>query len=290
MGDKQHNKREKTKRMFKDYIYLFIGAFIVALSFNLFLNPNGIASGGVSGFSTIIEYQFGIEAAITQWGLNIPLFITGFFLLGKQFGTKTAVGSVILPFFVYMTRNFTPLTDQLLLATIYGGVGIGIGLGMIFRGKASTGGTDLIAQIVHKYTGISLGFSLLFMDGLVVFTSGIVFGLERAMYALLSLYITSKTIDMVQMGLGYSKIAFIISGKQEEIGTAILNDVNRGLTIMNATGGYTGSERKILMVVFQQKEITKLKDIVRMIDPFAFVIVANAHEVLGKGFQSNETM
>lgn len=279
-------KMSKENHLIIEYGYLVLGSIVVALTFNLFLNPNGIAPGGVSGFSTIIEYKFGIEAAITQWALNIPLFIAGLILLGKKFGAKTALGSVILPFFVYLTRDVNPLTNQLLLASVYGGVGIGIGLGLVFRGKASTGGTDLAAQIVHKYTGVSLGVAVLFMDGLVVFTSGIVFGPERAMYALISLYITSKTIDLVQLGLGYTKMAFIISDKKEKVGQAIIHDLKRGVTIINGTGGYTGNERQILIVVFQQKETTKLKELVKIVDSSAFVIVTDANEVLGLGFKS----
>jgi len=271
----------------REYGYLTLGAIVVALSFNMFLNPNQIASGGVSGLSTIFEHQFGIEAAITQWVLNILLLIVGFIFLGGSFGIKTLVGSVILPLFVYLTRNITPITEQLLLASVYGGVGIGLGLGLVFRGKASTGGTDLLAQIFHKYTGISLGVAVLFMDGLVVITSGIAFGPERALYAFISLFITSKTIDIVQLGLGYAKIAFIISEQQEQIGQAILNDLDRGATLLKGAGLYTGHDREVLMVVFQQNEAIKLKEIVKSQDPTAFVIVTNANEVLGEGFKSH---
>lgn len=277
--------RNSVEKLIKEYLLLLVGSLIIALAFNLFLNPNGIASGGVSGLSTVIEYQFGIEAAYTQWALNIPLFIAGLIILGRHFGLKTAIGSVILPLFVYLTRNFEPLTDQLLLATIYGGLGIGLGLGLVFRGKSSTGGTDLASQIIHKYTGISLGLSVLLMDGFVVFTAGIVFGLEKAMFALISLFIVSKTIDIVQLGLSYSKIAYIISNEQEKIGKKILNDLDRGATILNATGGYTGEPRRILMVVFPQRDITKLKETVKSIDPNAFIIVTNTYEVLGEGFK-----
>ncbi|OEG00135.1 hypothetical protein BHF71_06315 [Vulcanibacillus modesticaldus] len=281
---KRHQVKE---RHLREYGLLISGSLIIALAFNLFLNPNGIAPGGVSGLSTIIEYKFGIEAAFTQWSLNIPLFIAGVIILGKRFGVKTATGSIILPMFVYLTRNLQPLTHQLLLAAVYGGLSVGIGLGLVFRGKASTGGTDLAAQIIHKFTGISLGVSVLVMDGLVVFTSGIVFGLENAMFALISLFITSKTIDMVQLGLNYSKLAYIISDKQEEISRAILSDLDRGVTILDGVGGYTREKRQVLMVVFQQKETTKLKEIVKLIDPLAFVIVTNTNEVLGEGFKNH---
>lgn len=272
---------------FIEYFYLVSGSFIVAIAFNMFLNPNGIAPGGVSGLSTIIQYKLGIEPAYTQWALNIPLFIAGVLILGKRFGIKTFVGSIVLPLFIFITKDLAPLTTSLLLASVYGGLGVGVGLGLVFRGKASTGGTDLAAQLLHKFTGISLGGAILVMDGIVVFTSGVVFGPENALYALISLFITSKTIDMVQIGLSYAKLALIISDHKEILGQAILQELDRGVTIVNATGGFTGNDKHILMVVFPQNEITKLKEIIRSVDPNAFVIVSNAHEVLGKGFKSH---
>ena len=291
--NQNENKNEEKSKKFTDnphvneYFYLISGSFIVAIAFNLFLNPNGIAPGGVSGLSTIIQFKFGIEPAYTQWALNIPLFIAGIFILGKRFGIKTFVGSIVLPFFIFITKDFAPLTSSLLLASVYGGLGVGIGLGLVFRGKASTGGTDLAAQLLHKFTGISLGGAILVMDGLVVFTAGVVFGPENALYALISLFITSKTIDMVQIGLSYAKVALIVSDNKEKLGQAILKELDRGVTIVNATGGFTGNDKHILMVVFPQNEITKLKEIIRSVDPDAFVIVSNAHEVLGKGFKSH---
>jgi len=288
MNQNRHNLNGPSKIVIlMEYFYIILGSLVIAATFNLFLNPNGIAPGGVSGLSTIFEHRFGIEAALTQWALNIPLFIAGLILLGKKFGSKTALGTVVLPFFVYMTRDLPPMTNQLLLASIYGGVGIGIGLGLVFRSKASTGGTDLAAQILHKYTGISLGVAVLLMDGLVVFISGVVFGPENAMFALISLYITSKTIDLVQLGLGYSKMAFIISDKQELIAKAIINDLKRGVTIINGTGGFTGHERQVIIAVFQQRETTKLKELIKRIDSLAFIIVSDANEVLGQGFKTH---
>jgi len=277
----------KRYHFIQEYSYLIIGSLAIAFAFNIFLNPNGIAPGGVSGLSTIIQYKFGIEPAITQWALNIPLFIAGIILLGKKFGIKTVVGSVVLPFFVLLTKNVQPITHSALLASVYGGVLVGIGLGFVFRGKASTGGTDLAAQILHKYTGISLGVAVLAMDGLVVFTSGIVFGPENALYALISLFLTSKTIDLVQIGLGYSKLAFIISDEQEKIGQVILHDLDRGATILNGKGAYTGARRDILMVVFDQKETIRLKEVIKSVDSSAFVIVTDTHEVLGEGFRAH---
>ncbi|WP_203553925.1 YitT family protein [Bacillus sp. B15-48] len=269
-----------------EYIYTLIGAALVALAFNLFLLPNQIASGGVSGISIILANVLGWEPAFVQWSLNIPLFISGVLLLGgRQYGMKTLAGTLFLPFIVYLTNNMDPWTTDPLLAALFGGMGAGLGLGIVFRGKGSTGGTDLAAQILNKYTGLSLGTSIAIIDGLIVLSAAIVFDIERGLYALIGLYVTSKTIDLVQIGIGRSKMTMVITCKQEEVREAILHKIDRGMTKLTAYGGYTDQERPILMCVVDQTEFTKLKQIVKSIDPNAFIIVTDASEVLGEGFK-----
>jgi uncharacterized membrane-anchored protein YitT (DUF2179 family) len=268
-----------------EMVLLLTGSLLIAISFNLFLSPNGIASGGVSGISIIVQHVFGTEPALTQWALNIPLFLLGLWLLGGQFGVKTAVGSVLLPLLVLLTRDLPTLTDNLLLASIYGGILVGAGLGLVFRGKGSTGGLDLAAQLIHKFTGISLGLCVAMLDGLVILTAGLVLSPEKALYALIGLFVTGKTINIVQIGLSYSKVAFIISDHMEAIRQAVLKDLDRGLTMLQATGGYTGENRTVLMVVVGQTEVSRLKELVRTTDPGAFVILSDTNEVLGQGFK-----
>lgn len=284
----QKNKRNLTynskREMLKEYIYVMIGAAIVAITFNVFLLPNRVASGGVSGISTILDAVVGWEPAYVQWAFNIPLFIAGVVFLGKQFGAKTLAGTIFLPFVVFLTKDFGAWTNDPLLASLFGGIGVGLGLGIVFRGKASTGGTDLAAQIINKYTGMSLGTCVAIIDGLIVLTAAIVFDIERGLYALLALYVTSKTIDLVQVGLGRTKMTMIITEKQYEVREGILNKIDRGVTKLTAYGGYTDNERPILMCVVDQTEFTKLKQLVKSIDPTAFIIVTDASEVLGEGF------
>lgn len=268
-----------------EYGMLLLGSLIIALSFNYCLKPNQVASGGVTGISVITLELFGFQPALVQWALNIPLFLLGAFLLGKQFGLKTAVGSFVLPLFVLLTQNGEPLTDNLLLATIYGGIGIGVGLGIVFRGRGSTGGLDLAAQLIHRFTGISLGIAVAMLDGLVILTAGLVFDAEKALFALIGLYVTSKTIDVVQLGFNYAKVAYIISEETEAIAEAVLHDLDRGLTRLNGAGGYTGAERTVLMVVVSQNEVSRLKELVRDVDPTAFIIISETREVLGEGFK-----
>lgn len=269
----------------KEYTYVMLGSAIVALAFNLFLLPNRVASGGVSGISTILDSTLGWEPGIVQLCFNIPLFLAGVVLLGKQFGLKTLVGTITLPLIVLWTAGIEPATTDPLLGSLFGGIGVGLGLGLVFRGRASTGGTDLAAQIIHKYTGLTLGTCVAAIDGLIVISAAIVFDLELGMYALIGLYVTSKTIDLVQVGLGYSKMAIVITQKEEEVKQAILTKIDRGVTKLSATGGYTEDERPVLMCVVDQTEFTKLKQVVRSIDASAFVVVMNASEVLGEGFK-----
>lgn len=268
-----------------DYILVLIGAAIIAIAFNVFLLPNEVASGGVSGISTITKSVLGWEPAYVQWAFNIPLFIAGVVLLGKQFGVKTLVGTIFLPFVVFLTKNWEPWTNDALLGALFGGIGIGLGLGIVFRGKASTGGTDLAAQIINKYTGFTLGRCVVMIDGLIVLAAALVFDIEKALYALIGLYVTSKTIDLVQVGFGRSKMAMIITNNQEEVRQGILNKIDRGVTKLSAYGGFTDHERPVLMCVVDQTEFTKLKQLVKTLDPSAFVVVMDAAEVLGEGFK-----
>ena len=268
-----------------DYVYVVIGAAIVALGFNLFLLPNQVASGGVSGISTILKGVFGWEPGIVQYAFNIPLFIAGIVFLGARFGVKSLVGTLVLPAVVLVTASWEPWTANPLLGALFGGITVGLGLGIVFRGGGSTGGTDLAAQIITKYTGLSLGKSVLLLDGLIVLSAAIAFDVESALYALIGLYVTTKTIDIIQLGFSQSKMIYIITNKQEEIRDAIYQEIDRGVTKIPAFGGYTNQEKPVLMVVAYQTEFTKLKHIIKTIDPAAFVIVSDAYEVLGEGFK-----
>lgn len=284
---KQRNRQEPHPylNLVADYISILIGSAIVAIAFNVFLLPNEVASGGVSGISTILKGLFGWTPAFVQWAFNIPLFIAGIILLGKNFGIKTAVGTIFLPFVVYLTANWEPWTLNPLLGAIFGGIGVGTGIGIVFRGQASTGGTDLAAQIITKYTGFTLGTSVALIDGMIVLAAAIVFDIEKGLYALIGLYLTTKTIDLVQVGFGRSKLVYIITNKQVEMRDAIYEEIDRGVTKLTATGGYTETEKPIIMVVVHQTEFTRLKQLVKTVDSSAFVIVSDAAEVLGEGFK-----
>lgn len=268
-----------------EYVYVIAGAAVVAIGFNAFLLPNQVASGGVSGISTILHGLFGWNPGLVQYAFNIPLFLAGVVLLGKKFGVKSFVGTITLPFVVLLTDHWEPWTDNPLLGALFGGIIVGLGIGLVFKGHASTGGTDLLAQIITKYTGLTLGTSVLLIDGLIAISAAIVFDLEKGLYALIGLYVTTKTIDIIQLGFSQSKMVYIITLKQDEVRDAIFAEINRGVTKLPAIGGYTGEARPVLMVVVYQTEFTKLKQLIKTVDPSAFVIVSDAYEVLGEGFK-----
>ena len=278
-------EKQTTKNLVAEYFFVILGAAVVALGFNLFLFPNQVASGGVSGISTILNGLFGWNAGLVQYAFNIPLFIAGVLILGKSFGFKSLLGTLALPFFVILTEDMEVATTEPLLAAIFGGIVVGLGIGLVFKGKASTGGTDLLAQIITKYTGLTLGTSVLLIDGVIAVSAAIVFDLEKGLYAIVALFVTTKTIDVIQMGFSQSKMVYIITNKQDEVRDATYRDVNRGVTKLPAVGGYTGEERPVIMVVVYQTEFTKLKQVVKTVDPSAFVIVSDAYEVLGEGFK-----
>ena len=285
MPESAYRYQNSVKNVVKEYVFVIVGAAIIALGFNVFLFPNQVASGGVSGISTILHGMFGWNAGIVQYAFNIPLFIAGVFVLGKKFGFKSLIGTLALPLFVILSADWEAWTLNPLLGAIFGGIVVGLGIGLVFKGNASTGGTDLLAQIITKYTGLTLGTSVLLIDGVIAVSAAVVFDLEKGLYALIGLYVTTKTIDIVQLGFSQSKMVYIITQKEIEVRDAIYKEINRGVTKLPAFGGYTGEERPVLMVVVYQTEFTKLKQVLKAVDPQAFVIVSDAYEVLGEGFK-----
>jgi uncharacterized membrane-anchored protein YitT (DUF2179 family) len=267
-----------------EYIQIIFGAALVGLAFNIFLLPSRLAAGGVSGISTILYELFQFNPAYVQWLINIPLLFLGVILVGKEFSLKTLVGTFFVPFVIWLTTDMKLAVDNPLLSAIYGGIMLGVGLGIVYRGNGSTGGTALIAQLVKKYTGLSSGFSQLLVDGLVVVTSAFVFNFELALYAMIAIYVTSKVIDFVQLQTSPTKLVLIITEKEEEIQGIIKNDINRGLTKIKTIGGYTNQEKTMILCVVEQSEAVYFKKLLQTKEPTSFVIFLNASEILGRGF------
>lgn len=267
-----------------EYIQIIIGAMLVGLAYNIFYLPARLAAGGVSGISTILYELFAFSPALVQWAINIPLLVVGVIFIGKEFGLKTFVGTLFVPLVIWLTADLPLGVENPLLSAIYGGIVLGVGLGIVYRGNGSTGGTTLIAQILKKYTGLSSGFSQLFVDGFVVATSAFVFDFELALYALMSIYVTSKIIDFVQLQTSPTKLILIITDKEEKIQAIIKNEMNRGLTKVKTVGGYSNAEKTMILCVVEQSEAIYFKKLLQEEEPESFVIFVNASEILGRGF------
>ena len=270
--------------VFFEYIQIIFGAALVGLAFNIFLLPARLAAGGVSGISTILYELFQFNPAYVQWLINIPLLLLGVLLVGKEFSMKTLVGTFFVPFVIWVTADMKLAVENPLLSAIYGGIMLGVGLGIVYRGNGSTGGTALIAQLVKKYSGLSSGFSQLLVDGLVVITSAFVFNFELALYAMIAIYVTSKVIDFVQLQTSPTKLVLIITDKEEEVQSIIRNDINRGLTKIKTIGGYSNQEKTMILCVVEQSEAVYFKKLLQTKEPSSFVIFLNASEILGRGF------
>ncbi|WP_051088676.1 YitT family protein [Siminovitchia fordii] len=274
--------------MFIEYLYIILGAALVGLSYNIFLLPARLAAGGVSGISTILYELYQYNPAYVQWLINIPVFIVGFLVLGKDFSFKTLVGTFFVPFTIWLSADIPFSIDNPLLAAIYGGILLGIGLGIVYRGKGSTGGLATVAQIVKKYTGLSSGYSQLIVDGLVVVSSAFIFNFELALYAMMAIYVTSKVIDFVQLQTSPSKLVLIITEQEERIQTIIKEEIDRGLTKIRSIGGFSNQEKTMILCVVEQQEAVYLKKVLQELEPSSFVVFLNASEILGRGFSTSK--
>lgn len=277
----------------KDFMYetllLIVGCFLLALSFVLFFDPHSVAPGGLTGLAVIINYLFSIPLWLVNLCFNIPLFIIAFKVLSKRECLKTLLGIVFFTLALNLCENFASLeiTNDVLLATLTGGVILGLGLGVIFKINGTTGGTDLIGLILNKYfPSVSVPKLMGVADFIVVISSIFATGkIEIGLYSALGLYIAVLVSDMVIQGIYSAKSFTIISNSPDEISTAILEKMNRGVTILNAKGGYTRDEKDALLVVVGKREVSTLRKIVKNVDSNAFVIITDVHETLGEGFK-----
>lgn len=280
-----------SKRWIINYTLIILGAFILAAGFVLFITPYKIVPGGVYGIAIIIHYLIGSPVGLTALFMDVPLTIIGIKVLGPRFGYKTVVGFLLTAFFVdgltYLYGDLPLVPDEPLLSAIFGGVFLGTGLGMIFKSKATSGGTDIVAMIISKHTQLPVGQLLIYVDSAIVLIGLLVFQDWRIpLYSLIVIYITGKVIDTILQGVDYDKTLFIISDKYEEIRTKIIDDLNRGGTYIKGKGMYNGSDKTIIFTVVNRRELAMLQDYIHQIDPHAFVTVINANEILGEGFKS----
>ncbi|HLS34840.1 MAG TPA: YitT family protein [Bacillota bacterium] len=279
---KQHKAR--LYRTLYEYGLVLLGASLVGFGYNLFLLPAKLAAGGLSGISTLLFEVYGFSPAFVQFLFNIPIFIIGWIVLGNDFSGKTLVGTFWVPFVIWLTANISFGVTNHFLGAVYGGVVLGIGLGIVYRGNGSTGGTAALAQILKKFTGLSSGYAQLTVDGAVVIASLFVFNLEITLFALMSIYISSKTIDFVQLRTSTSKLIMIITKNEKKIKHLIHKEIDRGFTKIESIGGYSGEDRTMILSVTGYQEAVQLKKWLEENDPESFVVFLNASDILGRGF------
>ena len=264
-----------------------LGAVIYALAFDWFVAPNQIAMGGVTGLAQIVNALVPVlPVGVLSILVNVPLFLAGWRLLGGRLLVSSlyamAVSSLAIDVIAWM-HTFPPMDP--ILATLYGGAGMGVGLGLVFSQGATTGGTDIIGKLLKlKFPWLPIGKLVMIPDMVVVILAAVVFGtVNAALYGLIQMYLLSKVMDMILYGWDTSRVAYIITDRWEETVRGLL-DMNRGVTLLQGKGAYTGAEKQVLRVAFRQREIVPIKRMLREIDPKAFCIVCDAHEILGEGF------
>ncbi len=283
--DKNILEKIENKDVIKRYFEFILGCFILAASFNLFLVDNDLVPGGVGGVAIIFKEVFNMNPSVVILILDLLLLVMSFVFLGVEKTKGSILGSIIFPIFVELTSKLGYIIEvdnsQLLLSTIIGGVLYGFGAGMIFKAGFTTGGTDILNQIISKYARISIGNSMILSDGLIVLTSGFIFGVTKLMYGIIILYIISYMADKVILGISDCKAFYIVTDKEEEIKEYILKYLNCGVTVFNAKGGYTKTRQNVLLCVLRTREYYRLKEGIREIDENAFFVVTDAYEVCG---------
>lgn len=278
----------------KEFLMILLGTTILALGINWFTAPLNLVTGGLSGVTIIVKevsaklLGFGIPLAVTNFALNVPLFIISIKQRGFGFAKKSLWSVGLLSLALWYTEfipNILNVNDDLLLGAIFGGAIIGLGIGIVLKTGATTGGTDMLATIIKfKHSRFPIAKVMLAIDGIIILAGLVIFGSTKAMYAIIAVFITSKVITNVLEGMNYAKAAFIMSDKNELIAEAIMHKIPRGVTGIKAKGMYTKADKDMLFVVVSQKEITRLRDLVREIDEKAFITIADVREVLGEGF------
>ena len=288
-------------KWFKDYSLITIGSFIMAVGYVYFITPHKIIPGGIFGIGIVVHYLTqgifsfwpeGIPIGLFSLIVNIPLTFIGIKVLGPRFGIKTIVGFVLssafMDFITYLRPvGDAPLVNDVLLSCVFGGVLTGIGLGLIFKSKATSGGSDIFAMILSKYTNIQLGQSIIYVDSVIVLLGLAAFqDWQIPLYSLLVIYITGKAVDITLEGSNYNKALLIISSKHEEIKQKLTVDLERGGTYLYGEGMYTGEEKKIIYTVVSRREVAIIEQFISQIDPDAFITIMDTREILGEGFQS----
>ena len=285
-------KKAARREQFMAWVQIVIGCVLGAAAYPTFLDPGKIAPGGLTGVAMSLKHLWGWDIGITSLILSIPLFVVGYKAMGRVFAFRSLVATVLFSLAIDGLKLLgmpavTQGPDAAMLGTIFGGVLLGVGLGLILRGGATTGGTDMAARMVHKYLPfLSVGMFLFLIDCVVVIAAWIFIGSSEALYALICIFVSGKAVDMVMLGLSSNKACFVISDAWERVSCRLMDEMERGVTQLSARGAYTGTERPVVLCVLPPQEGARLKEIVRQEDEKAFMFITEAHEALGEGFSS----
>jgi len=274
-------KRNRYANYFFKYLFLFIGSILAAIGLEIFLIPNNIIDGGIVGISIMASYLTNYPLGLFIFVLNIPFLILGYKHIGKTFVLSTLFSISSLSVWVTILKPIPGLTEDLMLAAVFGGIIVGIGVGLIIRYGGSLDGTEIIAIILDKRTAFSVGEIVMFFNLFILSSAGLIFGWDKAMYSLIAYFIAFKMIDITIAGLEESKSVIVISDHSELIAEKVMARLGRGATFLNGKGGYTGEERAVLYLVITRLEVAKLKNIIDEIDENAFVTISDVHEVMG---------
>ena len=273
-------------KRFLSYLKILFGVMTTAAGISLFFTPNKIVSGGVSGMSTILYHTLSVPPGLSYAIINLVLLILALKFLGKEFVAKTVIGAALISVFVQIFSYLPPVTDDVLIATIFGAVLYGFGIGLTLVEGASTGGTDILGRLIqYKFPHIAIGRLLLIVDAAVILTSLVVFRtIDLAFYGIIALAVSTFAIDLLIKKLNISKLAFVMTDKGEEIAKHLVSTSPRGVTIFNATGAYTGNSINMLMCALKEREIPEFQRKVLNIDPNAFIIFSESQQIVGNGF------
>lgn len=268
------------------YTFMIIGTFLIAVGINMFFVPYGIVSGGTNGISVVLYHLFNIPPDITLFVANFPLLILSIIFLGKKYTLNTIFCSFLLPIFVKVINDIPVFSGDTILAAIFGGVITGLGIGLVFKGGSSTGGTAIIQQIIHKYFKIPLSYTVILVDGLVLLSAFFFFDVSTGLYSIISLFIIGRMVDITQIGGRAAKTAIIISNKTDKLIYELTVPLYLGVTILNGKGAYLKENKEVLLCTFPEKNIVDVKSSIYEIDPNAFCIIIDTKEVLGNRWQS----
>jgi len=275
-------------KVLKRAIAIFIGALLMATGLEIFLVPNNVIDGGITGISIMLAHLSRLPLGLFIFVLNLPFFYLGYKQIGKTFALSTVFGIIVLSIFTSLFYPIPAFTDDILLATIFGGMILGVGVGLVIRYGGALDGTEILAILINKKVPFSVGEIIMFFNLFILGAAGFVFTWDRAMYSILAYIIAFKTIDVVVVGLEQSKSAWIFSNKNKEIGDAILSRLGRGVTYMNGEGAYSGDDTKAIFCVITRLEEAELKNIVDEIDTTAFLAIADIAEVRGGRFKKKD--